>query len=34
LKDAHDAALAAAFVEYVTGTDGRKLLKAAGFGAP
>jgi molybdate transport system substrate-binding protein len=34
LKDAHDATLAAAVVDYVTGPDGQKVLKAAGFGAP
>jgi molybdate transport system substrate-binding protein len=34
LKDAHDAKLAAAFVDFVAGPDGRKVLAAAGFGAP
>jgi molybdate transport system substrate-binding protein len=34
LKDAPDAKLAAAFVDFVTGPDGRKVLEAAGFGAP
>ena len=27
-------ALAQAFIDYVTGTDGQAVLKAAGFGAP
>jgi molybdate transport system substrate-binding protein len=34
LTDAHDAKLTAAFVDFVTGPDGRKVLAAAGFGAP
>ncbi|WP_431280150.1 molybdate ABC transporter substrate-binding protein [Leifsonia poae] len=34
LKDAKDAKLASAFVDFVTGPDGRKVLEAAGFGAP
>lgn len=34
LKDASDADLASAFVTYVTGTQGRSVLEAAGFGAP
>jgi molybdate transport system substrate-binding protein len=34
LKDAKDAALAKAFVSFVTGSEGRKVLSAAGFGAP
>ncbi|MFF1635778.1 molybdate ABC transporter substrate-binding protein [Leifsonia sp. NPDC058248] len=34
LKDAKDAALASAFVDYVTGPGGQKVLTSAGFGAP
>jgi molybdate transport system substrate-binding protein len=34
MKDAHGAKVAAAFVDFVTGPDGRKVLAAAGFGAP
>ncbi|MFF1877627.1 molybdate ABC transporter substrate-binding protein [Leifsonia sp. NPDC058230] len=34
LKDAKDGTLATAFVDFVTGPDGRKVLEAAGFGAP
>jgi molybdate transport system substrate-binding protein len=34
LKDAKDAALAKAFVAFVTGLEGRKVLSAAGFGKP
>ena len=34
LKDAHDSKLAAAFVAFVTGPDGRSVVKAAGFGTP
>jgi molybdate transport system substrate-binding protein len=34
VKGSPDAKLAAAFVDFVTGPDGRKVLAAAGFGAP
>ncbi len=34
LQDAQDAALAQEFVEFVTGDVGRRILDAAGFGAP
>jgi len=34
LQDAQDAALAQEFVEFVTGDAGRRVLEAAGFGAP
>ncbi|WP_432515002.1 molybdate ABC transporter substrate-binding protein [Kineococcus sp. SYSU DK001] len=34
LRDASDAALAAAFVAFVTGPQGREALRDAGFGTP
>ncbi|MEO7015363.1 MAG: molybdate ABC transporter substrate-binding protein [Leifsonia sp.] len=34
LKDAHDGRLAAAFVSFITGPNGRAVLRAAGFGTP
>lgn len=34
VKASADAAAAAAFVRFVTGSEGRSVLKAAGFGAP
>ncbi|HEY0260563.1 MAG TPA: molybdate ABC transporter substrate-binding protein [Lacisediminihabitans sp.] len=34
LKDSANASLATAFIDFVTGPEGRSVLKAAGFGAP
>ena len=34
LKDSEAAALAQAFIDYVTGSAGQRVLAAAGFGAP